>query len=393
MKLLVISYERLISNGSAGTTVMCGLVEAALNKGWEVTYVALTLTKIPMDWESPFQFTCGASRLRQMNVLYSRLVAGALRRFIGSFNHAWVSRVHEDEALSVLKESYDGVIGFDSLAIDLARSVNAQRKVIILGDPAGRRLWHSTPWSRPQNKIKAVLLDIAESVFYRSLPQEFTIAMFGSGHARCWSRILFRKIIDIRPFIPAREVFFEAKAGKKPIIYFGGTLAGTASRQAFNMIFSGILPAFRSRFGRDGFQVRIVGDCPEYFIKAAANYGEISILGRVASFEKELSLGDVFILAMNYPVGVRARVCSALAAGNICLVHPTALYNMPELSQCPAVKIVSTPYQYAKAIADLPSGRELLCLRRKAMEFFNDHYVARVAAEKLLGIIAGNLCV
>ena len=40
-KLLVISNEQLMCVGSAGTTVMCGLVEEALSNEWDVTHLAL----------------------------------------------------------------------------------------------------------------------------------------------------------------------------------------------------------------------------------------------------------------------------------------------------------------------------------------------------------------
>lgn len=385
MKLLVLSYERLISNGSAGTTVMCGLVASALNRGWDVTYVAICRSHKPSTWEIPFDFGSISTKLRQESLCYSRISTGPLHRFAGSFNQSLVTRI--DEAPSALAESYDGIVAFDSLPMTLARSIAATQKVIIIGDPAGRRLWHSTPWSKPLNKIKAVLLDIAELVFYRSIPQQWTIAMFGSGHAARWSRGLARPILDIRPFIPVPELNLEKRETEKPIIYFGGSLTGTASRQSVAIIFGEILPALRRRFGIGGFEMRLAGDCPEYFLKLTAPYEEIKVLGRVASFETELALGNAFILPMNYPVGVRTRVCSALAAGNVCLVHPSVLYNMPELANCSAVRVVSTPDQYAKAISELPRGHDLLNLCKSARDFFNSHYAAQVASAKILDVI------
>jgi hypothetical protein len=87
---------------------------------------------------------------------------------------------------------------------------------------------------------------------------------------------------------------------------------------------------------------------------------------------------------MNYPVGVRTRICSALAAGNICIAHPSVLNNMPELNSCPSILFVEDVRNYAECIATLPSGGDLLAMRQTSRDFFESHYAARVASAELL---------
>lgn len=387
MRLLIISYERLISNGSAGTAVMCGLVDAALRRNFEVTYVALCTSLTPARWELPFDFGSNASHLRQVQLLYMREPQGPWQRFTGSFNHAGVSKLPHLNECAELKETYDCVIAFDSLAISLSRSVSSPKKISILGDPAGRRIWHTSPWSKPVMKLKAFLVEIAELAFFALTPRREILAMFGSGHSKLWSRLLARNVLDLRPFLNSPIVDLYAKRGDLPIIYFGGTLAGTASRQSITSIFDEILPALRSRLGSGMFELRFVGDSTKYFQQLSEPHCEIKLLGRVACFEAELAAGDIFILPMDYPVGVRTRVCSALAAGNYCLVHPSVLFNMPELMQCEAVRVVESAADYAAAIADLPTGTAMVRLRKVARQFFDSHYSSQAAAAPLLNIM------
>lgn len=387
MRLLIISYERLISNGSAGTAVMCGLVDAALRRNFEVTYVALCTSLTPPNWEHPFVFGGNERYLRQALLLYRRELQGPWQRFIGSFNHAAVSKFTHLNKCTELQETYDCVIAFDSLAISLSRRVSAGKKISILGDPAGRRIWHTSPWSKPVMKLKAFLVEIAELIFFASIPRRDVLAMFGAGHSRFWSHVLARKILDLRPFLASPSVDLQAKRGDLPIIYFGGTLAGTASRQSIRSIFDAILPALRSRLGSGMFELRLVGDRTTYFQRLSEPHSEIKLLGRVTSFEAELAAGDIFILPMNYPVGVRTRVCSALAAGNFCLVHPSVLFNMPELERCEAVRVVESAADYAAAIADLPTGAGMIRLRKIARQFFDTHYSSQTATAPLLDII------
>jgi hypothetical protein len=386
MKLLVISYERLISNGTAGTAVMGGLVEAALHRGWEVTYVALCTSLSPESWEIPFDFGSDAHHLEHIQLLYERKPQGAWQRFIGTFNHTAVSRLLDQNNYAKLGEKYDGVIAFDSLAIGLSRDVIAKKKVLIIGDPAGRRIWYPASWLQPILKLKACLVEIAELGFFFSMSRRYTLAMFGSGHAKFWSRALIRKVLDLRPFLRSPVVDLDGQRGDSPIVYFGGSLAGTASRQSVSVIFDEILPALRARFGRGKFELRLVGDTTELFQRWSLPHGEVKLMGRVPCFEKELSAGDVFILPINYPVGVRTRVCSALAAGNYCLVHPSVLFNMPELAECEAVKTVESAADYSAAIAELPIGAARIRLRKTARLFFDNYYCAQVASAPLLNV-------
>jgi hypothetical protein len=184
--------------------------------------------------------------------------------------------------------------------------------------------------------------------------------------------------MDLRPFMPknSRIGLDEKSTEQQPIVTFGGTLAGTASRLALNSL-STYLSALRRRYGPSNFEVRLIGQCPHgiaSYLKRV--FPEVRIIGRAPSFEQELSNGIIFVLPMNYPVGVRTRICYALGAGCVCIVHRSVLNNIPELQNCPAVMVANSTEDFIHYINYVPSGRELQVLRKQVQAFFDTFYAA-----------------
>jgi hypothetical protein len=384
MKILIASQGRLISNGSAGTTVMCGLVEAALALGWDVTYLALLDAKANASADAPFPFDTNRGSLRTGEMTYAAKPSGRRAQFVGRYDLSVVT-AFSDNPPAWVSEGYDGVVAFDSLAIALVRPIASRSTIAIIGDPAGQRLWYSAGRRRVDFKLRALLLDIfGIRHFRRTIPASWKIAMFGTGHADAWAQGLQRAVLDLRPFMPALPPLGPAPPLDGPaILMFGGTLMGTASSQAFSAIFDDILPSMRAAKGMP-CELRLVGDSPLSLQQEAAKHPEVKMLGRVLSFEQELSRGHFFVLPMDYPVGVRTRICSALAAGNLCIVHPSVLLNMPELADCPAVFVTPDPADYAGIVAVNMAEDRFATLRHQARDFFDAHYVASVAGQPVL---------
>jgi hypothetical protein len=292
----------------------------------------------------------------------------------------------------MLEDSYDGAIAFESLPISLAKSVIAKRIVAIIGDPVGSRLWYSTPYWNIKHKILGFVTWIVEALYFkRRISPSWQIAMFGTKHAMEWSRRLGRPIINLRPMIPDFISNSPEKiSGYRTVIAFGGTLASTASKQALKPIFHQLIPLLRKHFDTKSFELRLIGECPLDVLLLAKEYPEVVIKGRVDSFETALAAVHVFILPMDYPVGVRTRICSALSAGNACVVHSSILINMPELADCKAVCVVDNLYDYPSAIFNFVMSSEYhQQIRASAKDFFKRHYVAEVSAKPILEYIHG----
>lgn len=392
-KILLVALEQLITDGSAGQTVMCGLVEELLKKGWHVDYFGL-VDSVKSQYQRGDQFNPKNSlNLKKHVIRYqdSFKDSSMTTRFF-----SWIGSKNNQILLDPLPSSevlYDAVIAFEGLPLSVTLQSLSRVRIAILGDPVGRRLWWSSGdkgllrgFSR---KFKAIILDSLEPFrIKRTIPIDWHIAMFGTHHVNVWSKKLSRTVIDLRPMMPSYSI----SSGDPPrkdriIIAFGGTLTTTASQESLRPIFKDILPALRHGLKAFNFELRLIGDCPESIKKLSIKFPEVTLLGRVPSFERELAYAHFFLLPMNYPVGVRTRICSALAAGNICIIHSSTLINLPELRECQAVIVVDDILKYPAVIEGLMEESTLLNLRSIARKFALEHYAASVSASPLLNLI------
>lgn len=396
MNFLVVSLGRLIKNGSAGSTVMCGLVEACLQRGHAVTHLALIPDGEKLSTGIEFRPVVGADRLIRTEVRYAlRRPRNMLDRYLSFFDRWFVAAYDHSygECLTdtndALSGSYDGVIAFESLAISVVKDVKCKKEFLIIGDPVGPRVWYSTKRTDIRHRVLAALYTVAEQRHFRNILQTGAgVGMFGTWHAEKWAKALKRPIVDLRPMFPA--VNMETRRQDKddlPEIAFGGTLASTASRMALAFLETELLPSLRKTFV-DGFRIKMIGANTSELERLANSNREVILSGRVPSFEDELSKSGVFIAPMRYPVGVRTRVCSALAAGCFCVCDESILRNLPELKSCKAVRVARTAADYTRALAEYFGARnKKTYYEQAAKEFYLKHYDHKVAANPILSFL------
>jgi len=405
-RLLVIAYGRLITNGSAGHTVMCGLVEAAVAAGWDVTFLGLLTDGYAGVGDIPSPVLQNP-RVMALEARYAvRRPASFQEKIQALIEPGMLESIQG--ALPVLEPSFDRIIAFDSLPRSLAETVSATTKVLIFGDPVGERLQHSSapaspPWSwfgTSKTGVLGKFLSLIEPSCHRkALTRETRPAMFGTGHAKTWSAAFGCSVIDLRPFIPVHSALPEYRPDPDRItLSFGGTLGGTASRNSMTFLFDHLIPALSTKEDCSGspavrgaqgklahHQLQIVGSVPAALKERLEPLPHVTMPGRVPDFEATLADVDLFLVPMDYPVGVRTRVCSALQAGCFCVCHASILYNMPELRSCPAVRIAEDNRGILDAIAAYPlCVEDRHALRREARTFFERHYRAGVSAAPLL---------
>lgn len=396
MHFLIVSLGRLIKNGSAGSTVMCGLVEACLHRGHTVTHLALVRDGDKANAGIEFIPKVGTERLFRTEARYTlwrprsklqRYLSFFDRWFVAAYDHSYGECLAHDN--SVLSESYDGVVAFESLAVDIVRNVKCRKEFLIIGDPVGPRLRHSVKRTDIRTQVLAALYTVAEQRHYRNIIQrEAGIGMFGTWHAEEWTMALERPITDLRPMFPATEMETpRRKNDGYPEIAFGGTLASTASQMALKFLESELLPSLRKAFS-DGFRLKMIGSRTKELERIADSNSEVILMGRVPSFEEELSKTGVFIAPMRYPVGVRTRVCSALAAGCFCICDESILRNLPELKSCHAVRIARTADDYTRALKEyFDNGNKKSIYEQAAKDFYYNHYDYKVAANPILSFL------
>ena len=381
MRILVISEGRLLKIGSAGNIVMCGLVESALNLGYEVDYIGL-VSETSNDYmnNAPY-FSKKVKNLSQKIVFYKINSRNRIQKFCSNFDKSVNVKFLEKN----IKLSYDKLIAFDSLSINFAKEITSKKYYAILGDPAGRKVWHFSKWHNISLKIKALLLDVVEPFYWKyRIPFNWNLAMFGTGHTNFWTKITRRRIIDLRPFIPYKKniKLSNISINKNKIkVGFGGTLVGTASKKNLFVIFNKLIPILRKeKFTQ--FEIVLIGK--NDFSFESKLYPEVKVLGEVKSFENILSSLDFFLIPSKYPVGVRTRICSALLAGSICIVHEAIKFNMPELNKCNSIFFFKDFSEVFNIINKIRLLNDIGQLRENSLKFFKQNYSAEISSKKLL---------
>lgn len=375
---------------------MCGLVEAALRRGHTITHLALVPVGDKLGAGIEFKPSAGLDRLSRAEVHYAPrrphsrvnwLMTAFDRWFVSAYDRSYAERLTETS--EVLSEKYDGVIAFESLAIHVVRGVESNKKFLILGDPVGQRRWHSADKSDIRSRVLAAMFTFSERRHFRNvLQRDAGVGMFGAWHVEKWTKALGRRVVELRPMFPTTSLESEKRENSTvPEFAFGGTLASTASRMAIQFLERGLLPSLRNTF-RSGFRLKVIGASSSELKRFASMNPEVLLTGRVPSFEQELANTGVFIAPMRYPVGVRTRVCSALAAGCFCICDKSVLRNMPELATCKAVRIAHTAEDYSRVLAEFFEKRSNRTnLEQEARAFYLEHYDCSVAARPILNFL------
>src|SRR5258706_1581081 len=237
--MLVISYGRLILNGTAGSTVMCGLVEAALKRNFDVAFLGLVPRETLEGGEIPFSLPKTVGQLTMEECCYLRIESTKWQGLVGVFDPGLIQRLVKSSHL--LAQTYDAVVAFDSLPIHLATAVRAKSKFLILGDPTSERLKVYQDARNWCQRLIPWLVNLLEAPYFRkTLPRGMEVGMFGTRHAREWSRKLDRSVIDLRPMMPTYTLKEAQEIGDrgdgKIRVVFWGSLGGTASRVALPVI-------------------------------------------------------------------------------------------------------------------------------------------------------------
>ena len=106
MRILVISEGRLLKIGSAGNIVMCGLVESALNLGYEVDYIGLVSETSNDYMNNASYFSKKVKNLSQKIVFYKINSRNRIQKFCSNFDKSVNVKFLEKN----IKLSYDKLI-------------------------------------------------------------------------------------------------------------------------------------------------------------------------------------------------------------------------------------------------------------------------------------------
>jgi len=396
-KLLIISMGRLRRDGAAGNSVTCALIESALEDNFKIEYVGLEDEDFLEEKIIPFNFKEKYKNNIDFNIIpMKKKKINIFSKMLGTFNQSYLYEINSEKIIDLMGKNYENGLFIESLPVILSSKLKIRKKLIIFGDPAGERLRYSNNSWNLYILIKSFFLKYLEYFFIKKYSKDSQIAIWGTKHSKDLGKFLNKNIYDIRPFLSTNSSKISFKelnysSEQKIVFNFGGTLATTASKQALKEIKNTVLPSIRNCFKKnEEYEFKIIGEVSELYLSILKNEKNIKFTGRVNNFEVELSKGDVFILPMNYPVGVRTRLCSALAAGNICIVHNSILGNMPELKDCQSVFIVNKKNDYYCYLNKLKNNHNFFPLKQEAIKFFNQYYRNTSSTRKILDYFKNN---
>lgn len=251
--------------------------------------------------------------------------------------HSYESSRRAAESL-VMREALDFCISLD-LGWALALADLPVRRLCILGDPYHRRVRETTPFSLQRRATWGVAVR-AKSVEW-SMPRlaerlrpfaesdSALLASFAPQHVEEF-RAAGLDCRHIRWFVPGPEKVERHPPTDRLRLLHVGDLASTASRQMLRYWDRELFPA-ASRLaypidlefvGRDDTLQQPIGTWPNI---------RVIFSGHVDDLQPHFAAATAYLSPMNYRVGVRTRILTALAHGVPVVASTTAALGLPEL--------------------------------------------------------------
>jgi hypothetical protein len=268
------------------------------------------------------------------------------------------------------------IIAFESEGMRAALDVARTRKcLIIVPDLPAARVRYTLAGNRATaSSVKANLTSLLEShlmrrIFRRAPLADF--AVYGSQHKADIENRFAIPVVDLRPQLDITptvdDALLESSQARPLRLVFGGSLTGTASRLAA-IDLAGVLS------GNTEMQLTVAGmGAVDFACYLPERSTRVEIVENPPDFEKVLARSDVFLMLGDYPVGVRTRILSALAAGNIVIAHEAVYSGMPELRNCASLFAYFSVSQVPAILARIESGPRAE-LRRTSVRFWSENY-------------------
>jgi hypothetical protein len=294
-------------------------------------------------------------------------------------------------------KNYDLIICLDHVAYSLSKKFRFKKRLFIMGDPPGERVFVFNKINFQKPFIKNICLLLYSFICFKledyywkwTVDTKNTyIGIFGSfTSARFKKNLNLKTILDLRPPMPIyvdNKNYIPKKITK---IVMGGSLGGSFAKSTISNFFN--LVKLTTDFD---FKFYLIGHDFDTSLKLKYEKSKlnISILPPVKNFESALSKMNIFIIPSNYYIGVRTRICAALSAGNYCIITRAVLMNMPELKYCNSVKIVENNNDdLMNSFIDYHnfSYKKKIQLNKESKKFFKKNYFYPVASKKFLSII------
>lgn len=300
--------------------------------------------------------------------------------------------------LNIKKKKYNLIISQDHISNIYSRKFISPKRLLILPDSPGERLSEIQKNVFFENMnfynffalLYAYLVYFSEVIYWKNkyLKKE-NLSIYGERTKIRFEKITKKRIINLKVCLGEFKLKnFKNKKKSKPKIIFAGSLDSTASRSAYKNILM-----LSKKLESEGLTIHISGGYKnDIFTSFFISQKNIIINNKkIKNFEDYLSKFDIFLFPTVYSVGVRTRICSALAAGNYCIVSDCILENMPELKECRSIAYVRgmnlDMFHYKIREYQLFSISKKMAIKKIANAFYYSNYMYKKAIKNyLLGI-------
>lgn len=391
-KFLIISDSLPVDGGKAENSINKTLCELFIANKKQIDFLFIENTsslvkqinQLKIDTKIKKKITFFKIKVKTENILKNKIF-----NLLNIFNRIVDSStlIKKYKFFKKTNLNYDYVVCWSPIAYKICNKyINAKNKLFILGDPPAERLYVNHKINFFQNNFFLALFKFL--IFYvclyyekyywiKRIDKNTFLGIFGTSSAKRFSNKINCK--DLRPVLSEYKIKKSASF-KKTKIVLAGSLNSTFSKNTLNL-FRKISIHFKEN-------KEILFYLYGHEIKNKNQYsGNINLIKNSKDFETQLEKYNIFMMPSNYYVGVRTRLCSALAAGNYCIVSKSILYNMPEIKNCSSVKIVNNnESEFIDEILNYSSFpiRKKIKLKKISNNFFLKNYTKNFSGKKFL---------
>ena len=394
MKIIVISDSIPDTSHGGGAVTVAAIIKSLQTFKAKVDMLAIDrLTKIP--------------RNKSQNILKTYLLPFKILRNLFSENMSFpeitTSQHEREEAASIIKAGkYDCIVCYHWKAIDLVRNIQDISIVGLVGDPfdlPGRmRLLCG---KKPQNFIETCRRFFMSSLIllkYRKAWQRMLHLLnrcsvsgaFAAHHALEFQTGGAPGCYYVRTPISGTTLKTKRLKNKKFTLVHVGHFLGTATLSGVELLCDEILPCLDKRIGIDRFQLNMIGGSADkipYRLQEKLTFFGAKLLGKKALIGPELMAADVVIVPTPIYLGIRVRICTALAYGCCVVTHIANTAGIPELMDFENCLVAKDGNDFCNKIIEIYKNPRLKKkLQKGAFETHQNYFSLSRAGRAIYGL-------
>jgi hypothetical protein len=399
-RVLILSEAKPVQGGKAENTIFGYLSKFILSKNYDLDFYFLDLKNNLNDSinkKKIFNFLKKKNfKLKKKKIYLKKNFFSPFKLFFPTIDTSLKFNFKNIRINN--NTSYDLLISLGHCSFYLSRQFKFKKRIFIMGDPPGERLYVYSKINFKNKKDINNFFKLFYSYVCFKLENYYwkwnidfkntVIGIFGTATAKRFRNIFKKKlVVDLRPAMPKlnnRSIYYKKNITK---IILAGSLGGSFAKSTLAN-FINLINSFNYPF----LKYYLLGHEIEKSIssKLVSNLNNLHLLPATNNFENILSRMNIFIIPTEYYIGVRTRLCSALSAGNFCIITKAVLLNMPELNYCKSVEVVNfNNKEILRSIVkyhNLSYGKKLQ-LNYESKEFFRNNYLYSVSAKKFISQI------